>query len=389
MNNITLPNYRDGSIVNLMSSVLAGIGQPAAVDYAPLPELTAEQVNGASNVVLMVLDGLGYDYLAARPDSTLARHLCRPLDAVAPPTTAASVTTFLTGLAPQQHGLTGWFTWFREIGSVVTVLPFTARCNRADLRAAGITPAQLYRQPSIFNRMTVDCYNLLPYWLSDSAYNAALLGRARQVLHHDLSDYFAAIVRTVKASSARKYLYAYWPQFDGLAHEHGVASAEVAAHFDALDQGFTRLLAALAGTNSLLLVTADHGFIDTTPASRLLINDMPELRDALRLPLCGEPRLVHAHVRPECRADFAGYVQSELAHAAVLYDSAALVDAGLYGLGEPHPELRQRVGDFTLVMQDNYILTQQLPGERPLTLIGHHGGLSQRELRVPLVVVDC
>ena len=30
----------------------------------------------------------------------------------------------------------------------------------------------------------------------------------------------------------RKFVYAYWPEFDALSHRHGVGSAEVRAHFD-------------------------------------------------------------------------------------------------------------------------------------------------------------
>ena len=40
-----------------------------------------------------------------------------------PPTTSAAITTFATGLAPQQHAVTGWFMHLKELGAVSTILP--------------------------------------------------------------------------------------------------------------------------------------------------------------------------------------------------------------------------------------------------------------------------
>ena len=54
-------------------------------------------------------------------------------------------------------------------------------------------------------------------------------------------------VRAVKSGPERKFIYAYWPQFDALSHQHGVGSAEVRAHFDALDACLRRNAGAPGG----------------------------------------------------------------------------------------------------------------------------------------------
>ena len=41
--------------------------------------------------------------------------------------TATAITTFMTGLAPQQHGLTGWHVYLKELGCVTAVLPTIVR----------------------------------------------------------------------------------------------------------------------------------------------------------------------------------------------------------------------------------------------------------------------
>jgi len=386
---VNIPDYHGGSIVNLMSSIRAALGDGGGI-YPELLDLPATALAGARNTVLIVIDGLGYDYLTgAGADSVMLNYLHCGMDSVAPPTTAASISTFLTGDAPQQHGLTGWFTWMRELGSVITVLPYQHRGGRCGLGNSGITPEQLFGHHSLFNQLHVDCYSLMPDWLMESNFNLAHLGKARLFPHSGTEDFFNQIDMLVHADDEPKYIYAYWPSFDAIAHDKGVASDKLAAHFKKLDQGFENLLAKLSGTHTKVLLTADHGFIDTTEATRIAANDHPELLDCLQLPLCGEPRLSYAYPRFDKRQQFVDYVTNELSHAVELHEGRDLIDQGLYGLGAPHPELYSRVGEFVMVMKENYIITQQLPGEAEIKMIGQHGGLSPAEMRVPLVIAEC
>jgi len=78
-------------------------------------------------------------------------------------------------------------------------------------------------------------------------------------------------------------------------------------------------------------------------------------------------------------------VERHLAHACHCLPSRHLLEAGLFGLGVPHARLHERIGDFTLLMKDAYILKDHVFGERPFVPVGIHGGLSPAELHVPLV----
>src|SRR3989339_820013 len=91
---LTLPDYRGGSLVNLMSSLTAALG--GSSPYAPLTALPPEALADARHLVLLVVDGLGHDYLISH-DSVLRQHLHSPLTSVFPSTTASAIPTFLTG----------------------------------------------------------------------------------------------------------------------------------------------------------------------------------------------------------------------------------------------------------------------------------------------------
>jgi hypothetical protein len=159
----------------------------------------------------------------------------------------------------------------------------------------------------------------------------------------------------------------------------------VRAHLERLDAGLARLLHDLAGSDSLVLVSADHGFIDCPPERQVQLADHPGLEACLTLPLCGEPRLAHCWLRPGTRRRFLDYVSTELAGRLQARAAADLVAEGLFGPGPVHPRLLERLGDYCLVAEGDWLIKDRLAGERPYRHLGVHGGLSAAELYVPLV----
>lgn len=387
---MVFPDYQGGSIANLMASIALAMGG-WETGYRPVERLDAERLGQTRNLVLLVVDGLGYLHLKEQaPDSTLFGHCIGSLTSVCPSTTATAIPTFLTGLPPQQHGLTGWFTYFAEAGAIVTILPYTTRLGRMPIDDRLLSPRQLSGTLPLYDRLSAQSHLVIPEWIAGTAFNRAFTGKARLCPYRGgLQGLFKGIRGAVDAGRERNFVYAYWPEFDSLAHEHGVGSSEVAVHLAALDRGFAELVERLQGTDTLLLVTADHGFIDTTPARTLHLSDHPQLAETLMMPLCGEPRLAFCYVHPDRTEAFERYITERLDKAVRLCPSEQLLEQQRFGLGEPHPRLRDRIGHYTLLMQDNYIITSTLAGERPLHHIGVHGGLSPQEMYVPLISLDC
>lgn len=384
------PNYHGGSIANLMSSIALAMGGWES-GYLPLGQLDSERLGRVRNLVLLVVDGLGYRHLKeCAPESVLFSHCIDSLTSVCPSTTATAIPTFLSGLPPQQHGLTGWFTYFAEVGSIVTVLPYSTRLGHMPIDDRVLNPHLLSGVAPIYDRLAVQSHLVVPDWIAGTTFNRAFTGQGRLCPYRGgLQGMFKGICDAVDAGKGRNFIYAYWPEFDSLAHEYGVASAEVAAHLSALDQAFAGLVEQLRGTDTQLLVTADHGFVDTTPDRTLRLSAHPELAETLMMPLCGEPRLSFCYVHPDRAGQFEHYVTDRLGEAVTLCRSAQLLSEGRFGLGVAHPRLRDRIGHYALLMKENYIMTSELPGEKPLGHIGVHGGLSSHEMYVPLISLDC
>lgn len=379
------PDYQGGGIVNLMASLVAGLGG-ADTGYPHSTELAAEEIAAYRQVLLILVDGLGRRFLNRHPGSSLAEHCRGRMTSVLPSTTASAVTTFLTGLAPQQHGVTGWHMYFRELGSVLSVLPGTPRYGGVPLKAAGICAHRLFGHVPVFDLIPAASVALTPRRIAQSDFNLSHRGKAEMRPFDTLDDFFAEIAAMLRSGQERKFVYAYWSDFDRISHESGAYSPEADWHYTRIDQAFQRLLRQMAGRGVLVIVTADHGFIDTGPRRTIDLAQHPELKDCLILPLCGEPRMAYCYVRPDRREDFEAYVRGNLAHCAELWSSRELIERGGFGLGTPHPRLAERVGDYTLLMKENYVIRDWLPWEEHHEHIGVHGGCSEEEMYVPLIV---
>jgi hypothetical protein len=379
-----MPDYRGGSIVNLMSSIAQAL-EAASELYPPLRALPPESLT-SRNIVLLVIDGLGHDNLLAHcHDGALGRHLKDRITSVFPATTATAVTTFLTGMAPQQHGVTGWFTYFREIAAVLAVLPYQPRHGNP---VPKIPARVLLDHVAVFDRLKARSHVVAPKRILTSEFNAAHNGKAETHDFTNLGQMFETIAHIVRTRGDRNYLYAYWPELDRLAHEHGIASREARAHLEDLDRAFGRFLTEISGTSTTVIVTADHGFIDARTDQAIELETHPQLARMLSLPLCGERRAAYCYVYPNERDRFVEYVASHLAEYAELKDSRCLIESGYFGLGPPHARLQERVGDYTLIMKGRSVIKDWLPGESRYVQIGVHGGMCPQEMYVPLIVAE-
>ena len=380
------PDYTGGGIANLMSSLIQGLGGSSALPGAHV--LTPEQVAGFRTVVLLVIDGLGAEFLAARANSFLHRHTRARLTSVFPSTTASAITTYMSGLTPLEHGLTGWFTYLREIGSVATVLPFRPRSGGPTYAQLGVEARQIFRWTPLFDRVEADSVVVSPEFIVDSDYSRANGGRASRMGYRGLDGMLATVRDAVAGAGARRYVYAYWPELDSICHQHGTASAAAEEQFRALDHACESLCRDLRGTDTLLLVCADHGHIDTSPAHTLHLENHPDLQAALRLPLCGEPRVAFCYVAPDAALGFERYVQEHLQEQCRLLTRADLLRRGWLGPGTAHPLLHTRLGDYVLLMRDDWVIRERLLGEQPPVQVGVHGGTSLAEMLVPLAVMS-
>ncbi len=382
------PDYNGNSIVNLMSSISECFGVKSV--YMPLKLLNSKCLKDYSNIINIVIDGLGYNYLQEKGTDFLKKNTLGKITSVFPTTTAACITSFATGLAPKEHGVTGWFVRLKGKGEYVpaVLLPFSDRRNGESLLERRIHPEDVF----IDSRLSRKIRNLkivLPEVLNNTVYTNYILESADKLTYKGLDDFFESIaLTTINDKNDQSYIYGYLPDLDAMIHKTGSTSPELSDLFYSISEKIEGLVNKIKGTNSIIIITADHGLVDGDVKKRININEFPEIHNMLDFPLCGEPRAAYCYVKERYKKDFIRIVSDRIGFAVEVLTKEQMMREDYFGLFSPHPDLSNRIGDFVLVCKENYVIKDFLDNEDVDFHLADHGGLSSDEMFVPLIVIE-
>lgn len=383
-----MPDFGAGGLYGLIRAIAAFLdGAPwVAPSGAPVPRTLQP---AAPVVVFVLVDGLGDAFLLRHGQgSRLLAGRTGRITSVFPSTTASAMTTVLTGLAPAEHGLTGWFIRDDRFGGIIAPLPLTLRAGGpvdGDETVRGLFP-----YPTLFMGRARPSVMVSPHYIAGSAFSRRHCRGARIVAYKGLDGMVDAVADAATALSASGggYIHAYYPDFDALSHETGCESDAVIEAFWHIDFAMERLACRLAPLQAHMLVSADHGFIDSPEAHLIDLDDHPDAVAMLDGPLSGERRAAFVDVRAGAEREFSAFFDAVLGDKAVLLRSADLLERGMLGPGPRHPRIGERMGSHTLLMQPGWTIRDRLAGEKVHQMIGVHGGLSSQEMWVPLVCMQ-
>jgi predicted AlkP superfamily pyrophosphatase or phosphodiesterase len=361
------PDYENG-LVNLSNSILRGFG--AECRHKTLPDMDVKLEKGFQNVVMMLFDGMGMDALERHlpEDSFLRRHLVKPISSVFPPTTTAVLTSIESGLTPYEHGWLGWSLYFKEIDQIVELFPNTVKDGHG-AQAADFHVARKW----------------IPVERVGSAIERAGIGKMITVSPYDgyritrFEELFDA-VRRFCGEPGKKYIYAYWNQPDAVMHETGCYSERTAEAIRGIDNSVEALCGAL--TDTLVIVTADHGHIDVRYR---FVSDHPALMDMLIRPVSVESRAAAFYVKDAYKRQFPDAFREAFGADFLLLSQAEVVESGLFGNGVMHPRFLESVGDYLAVAVADYAIVYNHESK---LFAATHAGLTKQEMDVPLIMVE-
>ena len=185
----------------------------------------------------------------------------------------------------------------------------------------------------------------------------------------------------VANSAGKSISYIYFPELDKYGHQKGWTSDGWAALLETIDAGIRRLAAKLP-KNTGLVITSDHGMVETTKDKQLILD---QYLDGLSLEFFGgDTRSSYLYFADKNDAQIAIEKLEPLEYALGAHFSAELVEAGWYGaVGK---EAQDRMPEVVLIAKSNYTLYHsKFSKQRAFDMISHHGAFSDAELRIPLI----
>jgi predicted AlkP superfamily pyrophosphatase or phosphodiesterase len=374
-----LPRYGARSLGELLPSLLnavgvAGFGNPLAVEPA-------------TRVCLLLVDGLGWELLQAHQESApFLNSIARaPLTAGFPATTAASLTSLATGLAPGEHGLVGYTMALPGSGRAFNTLTWSLYGigPRVDLLDE-LVPETFQPAPTLAERAApagLRIHHLGPAFHEGSGLTRAI---GRGELFHPADSLDAIGEGALRLLNApRAFIFGYHPRLDGTGHARGVASEAWKEELVAVDHA-GRLLAEQLPPDTVLVITGDHGMVDLRPEERLDLADHPELSAGVAL-LAGEARARYVRTVPGATADVVSAWRSILGDRMWIWTRDQAVATGIFG-PRVTDRARERIGDIVAAAYGRVGIVERNVDPAQARLNGHHGSLTPDEQLVPLLI---
>jgi Type I phosphodiesterase / nucleotide pyrophosphatase len=366
--------YSDDWLGDVLPAVAAALGTPLA-GFTPTLEVTP-----TPRAVVVLVDGLGFDLLQRRRGhAPFLRSLLgntRRLTAGFPSTTATSMGTFGTGRPPGTHGLLGYEVLAPDHGALLNELTWNLDIDPVTWQPVETVFEAMRRQqlPVTF----VGPGKFAGSGLTEAALRGASFSAA-DPFDRRVDNAVAAI-----RASPTGFVYLYWGFLDRVGHQKGCESYEWGDELAHVDAQLARLAASVPD-DCAILITADHGMVDSPEDDRVDIALDPALATGVRL-VGGEPRCRQLYVDAGATDEVAAAWTEVLGDRAAVWTRSQAIEAGLFG--PVRSEAAPRIGNVVVAMRNTFtVVDSRTMSPSQLGLVGHHGSLTSDEVGVPLVTI--
>ena len=398
------PNYGGYSILNLPASICTWLSVPPLAADPLDRRIMASLANEYQNVILILMDALSLDrFMRWEREgllplwSTLMRKgVYFPLTSITPSTTAAALTSLWSGSSAAQHGIVGYEMWLKEYGMVINSIlhsPMSFKGEANSLSRAGFDPETFIKSKLLGSHLSehgVQVSAFQHHSISGSGLSRMLLRDVNRQPFRSLSDLWVNLRREMEGNPAqKKYIWVYWGEVDYMSHNYGPDDERTVSEFSrfsaTLEDLFLSRVASRGGKDTLMILLADHGQIRSQPDPHFDLSNHPNLVRRLHIMPTGENRLMSLFPRPGQSEAVREYIERTWAKQFTVIDPILAVEAGLFGPGDLHPRLYDRLGDMLVVAQGEAYLWWSPTADHQL---GRHGGLSADEMLVPFLAVE-
>ena len=405
--NFIKPAYGNACFSDIPAFVRATFG-----DSTPSPLHAAANVgqHRFRRVVTLFVDAFGWRFFERFQDHPLLRRFANACSATKltsqfPSTTSAHVTTLYTGLPVGQHGVYEWFYYEPQVDRMIAPLLFSyaGDADRESLQQAGVEGPAILPSGQVSRALAaqgVRSYLVQPREFFNSTYSAQMGASARMIPYLTLAEGLATITQTLRNVTDPTWVVGYFGMFDALCHLYGPNAAQSDAELEAILTLIERwLVRDLLGKldDTLLMIIADHGQIETDPTRILYLDQtsaFARLRPLLRTNQRGEflapagscrDFFVHAQAEhlDEAQAVLTGIVRER----AEVRRVDAMIEQGYFGPDGVSAQFQSRVGNLVVLPFAGESVYWLGDGRFKQKYYGHHGGLTPQEMEIPLLLL--
>jgi len=329
----------------------------------------------------------------------------RQLTAQFPSMTAAQVTCMHTGLAVGASGIFEWYYYEPHLDEIIAPLLFShaGTTVRETLKSTGIDPRCLYPTRTFYQDLRRS--GVAPFVFQDkeftpSTFSDILLDGAMVHPYTSFTDALVKLGDILSHDQVPAYICLYYEKIDARCHEYGPNSpqveAEIRSILTTMEQVFT-ITYAWKRRKVQLILTADHGQAEIDPATTIYLNldhhftgferfIKSNSKGELMVP-AGSSRDMFLYIREGLIDEAKGFLAEGLEGIAEVVEVKTLIEDGYFG-PVISSEFLGRIGDLVVLPYRHESVWWYEKDKFEQKYYGQHGGLTQEEMLVPLVMYE-
>jgi hypothetical protein len=363
-----LSNQRFG-LADITNSIFNSLSVPETIDSLSLG-------SAENREVLILIDGMGQDAIDKYGDQfPIFDELkqVKKLYTNFPSTTATSLSTLGTGVLPGVHGMLG----------------YTVRVPRSDNRLLNalkwderVDPVMWQKVPTLFERAVlagVSVTHVAAKRYEGSGFTQAALRGAKYVGANGVDEMATAVSAALKPQPS--FVYTYLNTLDSAGHSDGVGSDKWLTALQQVSEFITKVT-QLAPAGTRIWVTSDHGMVNST--EQIILGQDNKLLENVTL-IGGEPRARHIYIKEGAASETIAQWQEFFGSKVRVLSKDTAIKDGLFGPVVTE-DSHDRLGDLIAIANNDVILVDPARVREETSMVGHHGGVTDIEVEIPLLL---
>ena len=354
---------------HLTNSIFSALNVAGTTDYLALKQANMREC-------LILIDGMGQDAVNKYGDQfPIFEELknVRTIYTNFPSTTATSLSTLGTGVLPGVHGMLG----------------YTVRVPRSDNRLLNalkwderVDPVMWQKVPTLFERAVLagaSVTHVAAKRYEGSGFTQAALRGAKYVGANGIDEMVTAVSTALVAQPS--FVYTYLNTLDSAGHSDGVGSDKWLTALAQISEFITKVKESVP-TGTRVWITSDHGMVNST--KQIILGQDNNLLENVSL-IGGEPRARHIYINEGAQEETIAKWRQFLGNSAKVFSKSEAIADGLFG-PVVSEDASERMGDLIAIANDDLILIDPARVKEESSMVGHHGGITDIEVEIPLLL---
>ncbi len=337
------------------------------------------------HTVFILFDGFGYEKLMSLDNSSiLKQNLVRKINTVNPTSTACVLTSLMSLMYPNEHGIYGWWDYNKKHDLDYFPLLLQERKTRIDLEEKGIDLKDIYEFEPIFNEFKAKVSVYESSEIINSKYTKMFSKNATRHGFRSIKDCFSKLQKNLKNENSKTFNYIYIDGLDLASHMYGVNSKEAGDIIKEVEEGIKDLINNISDVS--LILTADHGQVEMD--SMLYLNQNYDYSKYFYATPSIDTRTISFFVKEEYKKEFVDRFMQEFSEDVILLAKEEVENLNLFGREKFKKIAYDSLGEYIAVVVNNkFMVCDKLEKEDKINTKGNHSGLTLEETTVPLIVI--